>query len=121
MERDQLERHLLDCNRDSFRAASESPCGHGVNHDSITFSSLSPASVKSLAGKVPADWHNDNDELREFLGSFTVPDSVWTLGELPSEISADDIKYGFKTGANQPLHHHHRDATSVTIAHSSKT
>jgi hypothetical protein len=40
VERDQLERHLLDHNRESFRAVSASPCGHGLIHDSITFSSL---------------------------------------------------------------------------------
>ena len=47
-ERDEIERHLTEYNRASFRAASESPCGHGVIHDAITFSSLSPASIRIL-------------------------------------------------------------------------
>ena len=64
VERDQLERHLLDYNRVSFRAAAESPCGHGVIHDAITFSSISPASVQQLAGQVPADWHQDDGDLK---------------------------------------------------------
>ena len=105
VERDQLERHLLDYNRDSFRAAAESPCGHGIIHDAITFSSISPASVQLLAGQVPADWHQDDGDLKEFLASFAVPDNVRALGEIPSEISTDDVKYGFK---------HWRESTSTS-------
>ena len=52
-ERDKIERHLTEYNRASFRAASESPCGHGVIHDAITFSSLSPASMNLLEGEIP--------------------------------------------------------------------
>jgi hypothetical protein len=37
-----IEQHLLQYNRDAFRAAAKSPCGHGTIYESITFSSLSP-------------------------------------------------------------------------------
>ena len=36
-----IERHLLDYNRTHCRKAAESPCGHGVIHDALTFSGLS--------------------------------------------------------------------------------
>ena len=35
---------MLTCNREALRAAAESPCGHGVIHDALTFASLSPES-----------------------------------------------------------------------------
>lgn len=60
VERDQLERHLLDYNRESFR----------------TFSSLSPSVVGLLDGEVPHEWHQDNAILREFLVSFMIPECV---------------------------------------------
>ena len=60
VEREQIERHLLDYNRDSFRAASESPLGSGVIHDAITFSSLSPSAIDLLEGEIPQEWHTDD-------------------------------------------------------------
>ena len=96
VERDQIERHLLDYNQASFRAASESPCGKGLIHDALTFSSLSPASINLLEGEVPHDWHSDDDVLREFLASFAVPDHVKQAGDIPTEITDDDVRYGFK-------------------------
>jgi hypothetical protein len=95
-ERDQIERHLLDYNKASFRAASESPCGKGLIHDALTFSSLSPASINLLEGEVPQDWHHDDNVLREFLASFAIPDKVRDAGEIPTEITGDDVQYGFK-------------------------
>lgn len=62
----------------------------------MTFSSLSLASVQLLDGEVPAAWHKDDDDLKELLVSFTIPDMVRSLGEIPTEISADDVIYGFK-------------------------
>jgi hypothetical protein len=95
-ERDEIERHLIEYNRASFRAASESPCGHGVIHDAITFSSLSPASMQLLEGETPQEWHKDDDALKAFLASFAIPDKVKQAGEISTEISAEDVTYGFR-------------------------
>ena len=35
-----IEEHLLRYNRQSFRAAAASPCGHGIIHDTLTFTSV---------------------------------------------------------------------------------
>jgi hypothetical protein len=59
VERDNMERHLLHYNRESFRAAAESPCGNAILFDATTFSSLSPASSDLLAGEFPSEWHGD--------------------------------------------------------------
>jgi hypothetical protein len=96
VERDQIERHLLDYNRESFRAAAESPCGNGLIYDALTFSSLSPSSITLLAGEPPQEWHNDDASLREFLASFTIPDTVRKKGAISTEITSDDVIYGFK-------------------------
>ena len=96
VERDQIERHLLDYNQASFRAASESPCGHGLIHDALKFSSISPASINLLSGEIPQEWHQDDECLREFLASFIVPESVHKAGDIPTEITDDDVLYCFK-------------------------
>ena len=95
-ERDQIERHLLEYNKASFRAASESPCGHGVIQDALTFSSLSPTSINLLEGETPHEWQIDNEILKAFLASFATPDIVKQTGEIPTEITAEDVQYGFK-------------------------
>lgn len=96
VEREEIERHLIAYNRASFRAASASPLGKGVIHDALTYSSLSPASVDLLSGETPADWHQDDQSLREFLASFTIPPTVQAAGTIPTEITADDVIYGFR-------------------------
>ena len=96
IDRDDLERHTLNYNQTSFRAAAESPCGHGVIHDSIKFSSLSPASRDLLAGTIPPDWGSDDTSLREFLASFTTPDIVSQTDPIPFAISAEDAIKGFQ-------------------------
>ncbi|KAI2509083.1 hypothetical protein MHU86_5331 [Fragilaria crotonensis] len=73
IERSQMEAHLLKYNRDSFRAASESPFGNGLLYDAITFSGLSLASDKILDGMPPCEWSHEDQALREFLASFTIP------------------------------------------------
>ena len=97
VERDQIERHLLDYNRESFRAASESPLGHGVIHDSLKFSSLSPSAIGILDGEAPQDWHQDDAILRQFLASFTILDCVKQKGEIPIDISDAELCRGFKS------------------------
>jgi hypothetical protein len=93
--KEDIERHLLNYNRHSFRAASESPCGHGVIHDALTFSSLSQASMSILKGDIPHDWGNDDEALKEFLASFAVPDRVANSPPIPFQISEDDLHKGF--------------------------
>jgi hypothetical protein len=96
VDRHEIDRHLLQYNRDSFRAAAASPCGHGVIHDALTFSSLSPASEALLAGTIPEDWCGQDNHLREFLASFVIPHKVQTHDDIPTAISEEDILYGFK-------------------------
>jgi hypothetical protein len=52
IDRDKIEQYLLHYNITSFIAAAESPCGHGMIHDSLTFSGLSPSALKVLMGEV---------------------------------------------------------------------
>ena len=96
VDQDSIDRHLLQYNRDSFRAASSSPCGHGVIHDALTFSSLSPESLLLLAGTIPTDWCVSDNHLREFLASFVIPEHIQSQAEIPTTISHDDIIHGFK-------------------------
>ena len=51
--RSEIESHLLAFDRDSFREASESPCGDGLIHNALTFTSLSKESEDLLYGIVP--------------------------------------------------------------------
>jgi hypothetical protein len=71
-----MEQYLLRYNNTSFKAAAESPCGHGIIHDSITFSGLSPSASKLLMSEVPSAWVGRDDILTEFLVGFTIPSSV---------------------------------------------
>jgi hypothetical protein len=64
IDRDQMEKHLLKYNRESFRAASESPLGNGLLYDAITFSGLSLSSDRILEGMSPCEWSNDDPALR---------------------------------------------------------
>ncbi len=91
-----IEQHLLQYNRDAFRAAAKSLCGHGTIYESITFSSLSPTASELLRGSLPADWPTDDPTLTEFLASFCIPQSVLDAGPIASEISEEDITRGFK-------------------------
>jgi hypothetical protein len=94
--RKEIERHLLQYNRDSFRAASESPCGHGIIHDALTFSSLSPESEALLSGIIPDKCCGQNNYLREFLASFVIPAHVLNHGDITTDISEDEVVSGFK-------------------------
>ncbi len=51
--REEMENHLVHFNREAFRAAATSPCGHGVIHDALTFTSLSQEAEELLHGIVP--------------------------------------------------------------------
>ena len=96
LDRNDIERHLLSYNKSSFRAASASPCGHGVIMDALTFSTLNSAGTDLLRGIVPAEWHNDNQLLKEFLLSFSSPPQVLAnSAHISTTISEDDVKRGF--------------------------
>ena len=97
--REEIESHLLAFNRESFRAAAESPCGHGVIHDALTFSSLSEESKELFRGVVPSTWVGDDKLLQEFLASFQIPQTVLDAEPINIELSSEDISYGFKTWA----------------------
>ena len=91
----EIEAHLLTFNREAFRAAAESPCGHGVIHDALTFTSISAASEDLLKGIIPTDWHGDNMLLRDFLASFKIPDTVLDADPISTEVTCEDIIHGF--------------------------
>ena len=89
--------NLLRYNRNSFRAAAISPCGHGMIHDKLTLSSLSNEATELLSGKVPSSWHgNDEVLLREFLTSFAIPDEVKCKKPISADITTKDVESGFK-------------------------
>jgi hypothetical protein len=94
--RSELEHHILEYNKDSFRAASESPCGHGIIHDALTFTSLSPQSADLLSGIIPDHWCGSDNYLREFLASFVIPMHVRAQGDIPTAISSEEVIRGFK-------------------------
>jgi hypothetical protein len=88
-----IEDHLIRYNRQSFRAAAASPCGHGLIHDTLTFTSLSQSGDQILRGIIPESWSQHPNLLKAFLLSFAMPDAVPTITSVFTE---DQIKYGFK-------------------------
>ena len=96
IEQSEVERHLLNFNHASFRAASTSPCGHGVIMDALTFSSMSPAGQQFLQGIIPPEWYGDNQLLKEFLSSFFYPPHHGRpIAEISTKITEEDVKKGF--------------------------
>ena len=93
---EEMEKFLLSFNHGSFRAAAESPVGHGVVHDAMLFSSLSPASQALLEGEFPPEWQGKNDRLREVLSSFAKPQNVKEAKAMKTEITEKDFEYGIK-------------------------
>jgi hypothetical protein len=77
IEKESMEQHVQQYNRQSFSAASESPCGHGLLHDTLTFTSFSPEAQKILdTGLCSPEWPSLHPLLDEFFASFIIPDSV---------------------------------------------
>jgi hypothetical protein len=92
-----IESNLLRYNRNSFRAAAASPCGHGTIFRGLTFNSLSRESEELLSGTIPAHWYGQDHILREFLTSFAIPDNVKTNpAGISTDITEDHVRYGFK-------------------------
>ena len=96
VDRTAIEHQILQYNRESFRAAAVSPCGHGIIHDELTFTSISPAALDLLKGHIPPDWQADEPHLRAFLSSFTIPDSVQDAPTISTVLHSDDISRGFR-------------------------
>jgi DNA-binding transcriptional MerR regulator len=94
IDRDKVEEYLLQYNKQSFRAAAESPCGHGTIYNAITFNSLSHQAKEFLYGKLPKEWHNDDHLLQELLRSFQIPDKVKQMRHIKTSMSAEDIAKG---------------------------
>ena len=92
-----IEQHIAQYNRDSFRAASDSPCGHGIIHDALTYTSLSLESDALLRGEIPTQWHGSDNALREFLASFEIPTHVSERDPISTVLSESDVLRGFKT------------------------
>ena len=95
--RHDLEKHIAAYNRDSFRAASESPCGHGIVHDALTYTSLSPAAAALLRKEIPPDWYGDDFYLQEFLASFAIPPCVKDRDPIDTFLTESDVLKGFQS------------------------
>ena len=96
IDRSDIEKHLLGYNREAFRAAAASPCGHGIIYNAITFTGLSPAATKVLEGIIPPEWHGDDNALKEFLASFVIPNHIADVDSISIKISEDDVTKGFQ-------------------------
>ena len=96
LDKQSINTNLLRYNRNSFRAAAVSPCGHGKIHDHLTFNSLSLEAAELLSGTIPADWYGDDELLREFLTSFAIPESVKATAPIPTDITNDQVLTGFR-------------------------
>jgi hypothetical protein len=95
LDKTSIESNLLKFNREHFRAAAASPCGQGEIHNKLTFTSLSPEAASLLDGTIPAAWHGNDELLREFLTSFSIPDRIKDTPQITTEISQEDVQKGF--------------------------
>ena len=50
----------------------------------------------ATGGHIPPHWYGQDDTLREFLTSFAIPDIVKTTPAIPTDISEDDVRFGFR-------------------------
>ena len=95
IDRSTIEDYLLNYNRDSFRAASTSPCGKGSVLDDLSFSTLTSAGTSLLNGNFSSHWHGENELLREFFASFSSPENVRSSQSIPTSVEEVDVKRGF--------------------------
>jgi hypothetical protein len=94
LDREKMEQHLLEYNRNSFRGPATTPCGHGRILDAVTFTAVSPAARDFTNGIIPSEWHGDN--LREFLVSFFAPLEVNQTHTLFTMITTEDVTKSFR-------------------------
>jgi len=83
-----MEEYHLSCNREHFRQAASSLCGHGVIHDALTYSGLSPAGDSSLQDEIPPEWATNDHLLHDFLASFVVLAKRRDKGDITGNITA---------------------------------
>jgi hypothetical protein len=93
-----IEDYLLKYNRQSFRAAAASPCGHGVIYDALSFTSLTPAAKDFLSGIFPMEWYGKDKILREFLMSFMIPSHIQYRPHIRTSVTEEDVQRGFGKG-----------------------
>jgi hypothetical protein len=96
LNKESIDDNLLRFNRNYFRAASASPCGSGLFHDKLTFTSFSAPAKKLLNGIIPPLWYGNDELLREFLTSFAIPPKIKTIPPIQTTITEDDVKFGFR-------------------------
>lgn len=96
IDRTDIERQLLNYNREAFRAAAASPCGQGLIYNAISFIGLSTEATKVLQGMVPPEWYGDDQVLKEFLASFTIPHQIANVEPIDITISEEDVRRGFR-------------------------
>jgi hypothetical protein len=96
LDREEIESHLLEYNRKSFRAAAATPCGHGTIVDAITFTATSQAARDFTNGIIPPEWYGDNTVLHEFLKSFFAPPDIHNEKLISTSITSEDVIKGFR-------------------------
>ena len=87
-----IEEQFLTSIREAFRAASKSPCCHG-----ISFSSLSLEADQILHGSIPPDWHSDDPLIMEFVASYGIPPHDLPRNALTTATAPEDTTKGFKS------------------------
>ena len=94
LDQDTIEQYLLRYNRQSFRAAATSPCGHGIIYNAISFTSLTPTAAKFLEGVLPEDWYGNDMLLKAFLIEFMIPQHIRERPPIKTTLSSEDIVKG---------------------------
>jgi hypothetical protein len=94
LDQEAIEKHLLCYNRQSFRAAATSPCGHGIIYDALSFTSLTELGRRFLEGHIPQQWYGDDKLLHEFLISFMIPQHIRNRPTIKTTMSEEDIRRG---------------------------
>ena len=89
-----IENYLLRYNRQSFRAAAASPCGHGIIYNAISFTSLTPTAAEFLKGVIPEDWYGNDTLLKAFMMEFMIPHHIRERPPIKSTLSTEDIVKG---------------------------
>ena len=96
LDRESINTNLQKFNRQHFRAASISSCGHGTIHQKVTYSSLAPAAKTILKVKIPSAWYKNTPLLIEVLLSFSIPDKQKDAKPIDTVFTTNDVKYGIR-------------------------
>jgi hypothetical protein len=95
IERQDLEKHLINYNKQAFRAAAASPCGHGQIYEDLGFMGLSEDADLLLKGHLPPTWNIQAPLLQDFLLQFAIPANTLNLQPISTVITDDEVKQGF--------------------------